>query len=106
VSALERLEQVRTDLPAVAGTVVGLVADNPAQFAMILSGSYVVTRGLARMVRPSSLGGILLTATASYGVCLWMLGEARRRGVLTFKTRDASGQLVPLEVHHCADCQG
>ena len=91
------LEEMRRRLPAVAGAAVGLVADNPAQFALVVSGSYVVTRGLGRLVRPTTLGGALMTATVSYAACWWLFGEAQRRGVLTFRVRHpVTGELVTL----------
>lgn len=91
----DRLEEARRRAPAVAGAVVGIVVDNPVQFAVIASGSYVVTRGLARLVRPYGPAGILMTSVASYALCAWLLAEARRRGVLEFRTRDpATGELV------------
>lgn len=92
----EQLEEARRRIPAVAGGVVGLVLDNPAQFAVVLSGSYVVTRGLGRLVRPHTLGGVLMTSVTSYAVCWWLVGEAQRRGVLEFRARDAHGCLVPI----------
>jgi hypothetical protein len=98
VTAVDRLEELRRTAPAIAGGVVGIIVDNPAQFAAVLSGSYVVTRGLGRLVRPHTVGGAVMTATASYALCWWLLGEARRRGVLTFKVRDPfSGDRVTLE---------
>jgi hypothetical protein len=97
VSTLERLEEARRQAPAVAGALVGIVVDNPAQCALIASGSYVVTRGLGRLVRPSTFTGVLMTATASYALCWWLTAEARRRGLLTFRVRDpATGELVTL----------
>lgn len=92
----ERLEEARKRAPAVAGALVGLVVDNPAQFAVVVSGSYVVTRMMARAVRPYGTAGVLMTAAASYGVCWWLLGEARRRGVLEFRVRGPHGELVTL----------
>lgn len=98
MTAVDRLEELRRTVPAVAGGVVGIIVDNPAQFAAVLSGSYVVTRGLGRLVRPHTVGGAVMTATASYALCWWLLGEARRRGVLTFKVRDPiTGDRVTLE---------
>ena len=93
----ERLEDFRRDVPGAAGVLVGLVVDNPAQFAMVASGAYVVTRALARVVRPYGVAGYMMTAAASYGVCWWLLGEARRRGVLVFRVRDSDGELVTLD---------
>lgn len=98
MTALERLEEFRRDVPGAAGVLVGLVADNPAQFAAVASGSYVITRGLGRLVRPNTISGALMTAAASYGLCWWLMGEARRRGVLVFRVRDPiTGELVTLE---------
>lgn len=95
MNGAERLEDLRRDAPAAAAALVGCVADNPAQFAVVLSGSYVITRGLGRLVRPNTVGGALMTATASYALCWFLLGQARRRGVLEFKTRDPfTGELV------------
>jgi hypothetical protein len=99
------LERARRQVPAVAGVVAGLVVDNPAQFAIIASGSYVVTRTLGNLVRPRTPLQALMTATVAYGVSWWLLGEARRRGVLVFKVRDAHGCLVPLEAGSGADSQ-
>lgn len=94
----ETLEEARRKIPALAGGVVGVVLDNPAQFAVVLSGAYVISRGLGRLVRPTTLGGIVMTSVASYAMCQWLLGEAQRRGVLEFRTRDpATGELVTLE---------
>lgn len=98
MSALERLEELRRTAPDAAGGLVGLLVDNPAQFAMVASGAYVIGRGMARIVRPYGLAGIMMTAAASYGVCWWLLGEARRRGVLVFRVRDPiTGELVTVE---------
>lgn len=94
---LERLEEARRQLPATVGAAAGIIADNPAQFAVIASGSYVVTRGLGRLVRPHTIGGALAVSVASYAACWWLLIEARRRGVLEFNVRDpATGELVTL----------
>lgn len=92
----DRLEAARKRAPEVAGGLVGLVVDNPAQFAMITAGSYVVTRMMARAVRPYGPVGVLMTAAASYGVCWWLLGEAQRRGVLEFRVRAPNGELVTV----------
>lgn len=98
MTALERLQEIRRHAPDVAGGLVGCVVDNPAQFAMVASGSYVITRGLSRLVRPNTLGGALMTAAASYGLCMYLMGEARRRGVLVFRVRDPiTGDLVTTE---------
>lgn len=92
-----RLEELRTRAPAIAGAVVQVVADNPAQLALVASGAYVVTRGLGRLVRPNSMGGAIMTAVASYALCGWLVGEAQRRGVLVFRVRDpVTGELVTL----------
>lgn len=96
MSARERLEEARRRIPATVGATAGLIADNPVQFAMIASGSYVVTRGLGRLVRPDTLGGVLMTAAASWGVCMWLLGEARSRGLIELKVRGPGGELVTL----------
>lgn len=93
----ERLEEIRRRIPAIAGSLVGTIADNPAQCAVVVSGAYVVTRGLGRLVRPTSFTGILMTACASQALCMWLLGEAQRRGVLTFRVRHpVTGELVTL----------
>jgi len=93
----EQLEEARRRIPAVAGTAIGMVVDNPVQFATIISGSYVITRGLGRLVRPSGAAGILMTSAASYALCSWLLAEARRRGVLEFRVRHpVTGELVTL----------
>lgn len=93
----ESLEGLRRNAPDAAGGLVGLVVDNPVQFAMVASGSYVVTRGLGRLVRPTTIGGALMTAAASYGLCMFLMAEARRRGVLVFRVRDPiTGELVTL----------
>jgi hypothetical protein len=92
----DRLEAARRRAPELAGGLVGLVVDNPAQFAMITAGSYVVTRMMARAVRPYGPAGVLMTAAASYGVCWWLMAEARRRGILEFRVRDPHGELVTL----------
>lgn len=98
MNVAEELEEFRKMAPGVAGGLVGLVVDNPCQFAMVASGSYVVTRGLGRLVRPHTIGGALMTAAASYGLCLWLMGEARARGLLVFRVRDPiTGELVTLE---------
>jgi hypothetical protein len=98
VTAAERLEELRRNVPGAAGVLVGLVVDNPAQFAAVASGSYVITRGLGRLVRPNTVSGALMTAAASYGLCWWLMGEARRRGVLVFRVRDPiTGELMTLE---------
>lgn len=95
MSALEVLEEVRRRIPATVGATAGIIADNPAQFAVIASGSYVVTRGLGRLVRPYTIGGALMVGVASYAACSWLLAEAQRRGVLEFKVRDpVTGELV------------
>jgi hypothetical protein len=94
----ETLEEARRKIPALAGGVVGVMLDNPAQFAVVFSGAYVVTRGLGRLVRPTTLGGMVMTSVTSYAVCWWLIGEARARGLLEFRTRDpATGELVTLE---------
>lgn len=98
MNVAEELEEFRKMAPGIAGGLVGLVVDNPCQFAMVASGSYVVTRGLGRLVRPHTIGGALMTAAASYGVCWWLMGEARARGLLVFRVRDPiTGELVTLE---------
>ena len=88
MSIADQLDGIRKRAPEIAADLAAVVVDNPAQFAMIASGAYVVTRGLARVVRPYGAPGILATSLASWGVCWWLLGEARRRGVLTFYVRD------------------
>lgn len=96
--ARERLEELRRTAPDVAGGLVGLVVDNPAQFAMVASGAYVVTRALGRIVRPYGFAGCMMTAAASYGMCWWLLAEARRRGVLVFRVRHpVTGELLTVE---------
>lgn len=98
MTAAERLEELRRNVPGAAGVLVGLVVDNPAQFAAVASGSYVITRGLGHLVRPNTISGALMTAAASYGLCWWLMGEARRRGVLVFRVRDPiTGELITLE---------
>lgn len=95
MSPLEVLEEARRRIPATVGAAAGIIADNPAQFAVIVSGSYVVTRGLGRLVRPYTLGGVLMVGVTSYAACWWLLAEAQRRGVLEFKVRDpVTGELV------------
>jgi len=97
VSTFEHLEAARRRAPAIAGAVVGVIADNPAQCALVVSGAYVVTRGLGRLVRPSTVAGAVMTACVSQAVCWWLVGEAQRRGVLVFRVRDpATGALVTL----------
>lgn len=94
----EEVREFREMAPHIAGGVVGMVVDNPVQFAMVASGSYVITRGLGRLVRPNTISGALMTAAASYGLCMFLMAEARRRGVLVFRVRDPiSGELVTLE---------
>jgi hypothetical protein len=94
----EKLEAARRRVPAATGAVVGLVLDNPVQFSVVLCGSYVVTRGLGRLVRPMGAGGILMTSVTSYAVCWWLLGEARRRGLFVLRYRHpVTGELVTLE---------
>lgn len=92
----DRLEATRKRAPELAGGLVALVVDNPAQFAVVVSGSYVVTRMMARAVRPYGPVGVLMTAAASYGVCWWLMSEARRRGILEFRVRGPHGELVTL----------
>jgi hypothetical protein len=97
VNTLERLEELRRRTPDIAGGVVGAVIDNPAQFALVASGSYVVTRALGRLVRPTGPASALMTATASYALCWWLLAEARRRGLIVFRVRHpVTGELVTL----------
>lgn len=96
MSAAERLEAVRRELPVTAGALVGLVVDNPAQFAAVASGSYVITRAMFRVVRPYGIAGALLTAAASYGLSVFLIGEARRRGLLEFRVRGPGGELLTL----------
>lgn len=92
----ERLEEARKRAPALAGGLVGLVVDNPAQFAVVVSGSYVITRMMVRAVRPYGPAGVFMTAAASYAVCLWLMSEGRRRGILEFRVRGPHGELVTL----------
>jgi len=97
VNALERLEELRRRTPDIAGGLVCAVVDNPAQFALVASGSFVITRAIGRLVRPTGLASGLMTATASYALCTWLLAEARRRGLITFRVRHpVTGELVTL----------
>lgn len=93
--ALDRLEDTRKRLPELAGAAAGVVADNPLQFATIVSGAYVVTRIMHRLAGPETLPGALMTAAASYAACRWILAEAQARGVLVFRQRDpVTGELI------------
>lgn len=112
MNAPERLEELRRRAPAIAGAVVGAVADNPAQCAVVASGAFVITRGLGRLVRPTTATAALMTATASYALCWWLIGEAQRRGLLVFRVRHpVTGELVTLAELGagpcpCGECPG
>ena len=90
-------ESLRKRLPAAAGEVIEFTLDNPAQCAVIVSAGYVITTGLARLVRPYGLPGIVAVSAVSYVASRWLVGEAIDRGLLEFRTRHpVTGELVTL----------
>lgn len=96
MTPVTRLEEVRQKLPAAVGLATELICDNPAQFAIIASGSFCVARIFGHLVRPRTPLQALLTATAAWATCRVLLAEASSRGLLVIKVRDLDGNLVPV----------
>lgn len=91
-----RLDTVRRELPGGMAAATQLVLDNPGSFAVGLSGGIVLGKILLNLVKPRTITEALAVVIMTG----WGTGFATRyamdHGYLTFKYRDADGQLVSL----------
>lgn len=97
MTAVARMDEVRQKLPEVTARVVEVLADNPAQCGLIISGSFCVARIYGHLVRPRTPIQILMTTAMAYATSMYLVKEARRRGLLVIRVRDENGCLVPVD---------
>ena len=94
----DRVETVRTTLPHVAAVATQLVVDNPVQFGLVAAGSLVLARAAVNIVKPRTpLEFLALLCVLEFASPL-LIRKAMDTGLLKFRIRDESGQLVPLAV--------
>lgn len=96
ITGNSRLDDFRERIPHAVSSAVQVIADNPGQFAIVMAGSYVTTRMLARAVRPYGLFGVLCTVSVSYALNCKLAEIAIEKGWLKFRVRDENGVLMPM----------
>jgi hypothetical protein len=95
---ISRIEQLRQGLPEAVGRMAQVVADNPGQFALILAGTVVASQVAFNLMKPRSVGQALaLMIVLNVGLPK-LAAAAIERGWITFRVRDADGNLVPLVI--------
>ena len=97
MSTLEKLDETREKLPEAIGEIARIVIDNPVQFAAIGAGSWVTASILMNLVKPRGIVGCASTGFIAYLASLFIMTEAKKRGLLVIRVRDENGCLVPLK---------
>jgi hypothetical protein len=94
-TASARAERLRRRLPEALKTVTQIAVDNPGQCLLMLAAAVTITAAARNLVRPRTLAEALALAVVLDVGCSWAAAEAIDRGILTFRLRDADGQLAP-----------
>jgi hypothetical protein len=90
-----RLEEFRRQVPGAVAQVAGFVADNPAQVALIVAGTIVLTTAARNIARPKTIVEVLALQTMLTAAAPLAVHTAIERGWLKFRVRDHHGCLVP-----------
>jgi hypothetical protein len=90
-----RLYQFRRELPGAVAKVTEFVADNPAQVALIVAGTIVLTAAGRNIARPKTIVEVLALQAVLTAAAPLAVHTAVERGWLKFRVRDQHGALVP-----------
>lgn len=92
----DEIDRAAQQLPGAMATFTQLLVDNPAQFALVASGSFVITRAAVSIVRPRTPAQALALFVFLQLAMPKLAMAAVDKGWITFRVRDAEGCLVPL----------
>lgn len=97
------VESIRKVLPEKVKEAAQIVIDNPSQFALVASGSFVFSRIMMNLVKPKNLPEALAVMLVCQAGGSYLAMKAVENGVIKFKVRDAHGCLVPYEIGGAQD---
>jgi hypothetical protein len=93
----DKLEELRERLPAVAGKITQVIADNPAAFGVAIAAGIVAASAAHNIVKPKTVLELIALQVVLQAAAPFAVNWAIENGFVRLRVRDKNNKLVPFK---------